>query len=205
MVSSVLYIGTDILLSMSWQGYSYPNQAVSELSAIGAPTRPFWLAMSFLFNPLVIAFGIGVWRAAGQKRALRITGILLMVWGVLGLVWLPFPMSPRGAERSFTDTMHIVMTGVTVPLMMVFIGFGAAARGKWFRLYSILTILAMLGFGALTGMLAPGIDTGQTPWMGLIERVCVYAPMLWVLVLAIVLLRARGIVNTELKPKSIAE
>lgn len=203
-VSSLLYIGTDILLSLRYEGYSYINQAVSELSAIGAPTRPLWLAMSFLFNPLVVAFGIGVWRSAGDKRSLRITGILLMIWAVIGFIWLPFPMNIRGAERTFTDTMHIVMTAVTVPLMMVFIGFGSGASGRWFRIYSILTILAMLVFGVLTSLLARGIDTGPTPWMGALERVSVYAPMVWMLVLAVVLLREHGIGKDEPTAKSIA-
>jgi hypothetical membrane protein len=196
-VSTVLYIGTDIVAAMIWPGYSYADQAISELSAIGAPTRPLWLAMSFLYNPLLIAFGIGVWRVAGDKRSLRITGILLAVWGVIGFLWLPFPMHLRGAGRSFTDTMHIVMTGVTVLLITVFISFGSGARGKWFRIYSILTIALMYGFGALTSMLAARIDTGPTPWMGAFERVIVYSPMLWVLVLAVVLLRTRGTARTE--------
>jgi hypothetical protein len=195
-VSSLLYIGTDIILAMSWAGYSYINQAISELSAIGAPTRPFWLAMSFLYNPLVIAFGIGVWRSAGGKRSLRITGILLIVWGVVGFLWLPFPMHLRGAERSFTDTMHLVMSGVTVILITLFIGFGSAARGKWFRLYSILTILALWGFGVFVGIQASRIDAGPTAWMGLTERVMVYSPILWVMVLAIVLLRARHLAGS---------
>ncbi len=195
--STVLYIGTDMLAAMSWPGYSYANQAISELSAIGAPTRPLWLAMSFLFNPLLIAFGIGVWRAAGDRRSLRITGILLAVWGIVGFLWLPFPMHLRGAERTFSDTMHIVMTVVTVLLITVFISFGSGARGKWFRVYSILTIVAMYGFGVLTSMLASGIDTGPTPWMGAFERVIVYAPMVWILVLAVVLLRARATTQTE--------
>jgi len=51
-ISSVLYIGTDITLALLWKGYSYTSQAISELSAIGAPTRPLWVAMTFLFNPL---------------------------------------------------------------------------------------------------------------------------------------------------------
>jgi len=189
-VSSLLYVGTDILLAMSWEGYSYTGQAISELSAIGAPTRTLWIAMSFLYNPLVIAFGTGVWRSAGGKRSLRITGILLIVWGVVGLLWLPFPMHLRGAIGSVTDTMHLVLTGVTVLLITVVIGFGSGARGKWFRLYSILTILAMLVFGALVGMQAPRVGAGlPTPWLGVMERVSVYAPMLWVIVLAVVLLR----------------
>jgi hypothetical protein len=37
-LSPLLYDGTDILASMSYSGYSYRDQAVSELFAIGAPT-----------------------------------------------------------------------------------------------------------------------------------------------------------------------
>ena len=190
--ATVLYIGTDILAATLLPGYSYLNQAVSELSVIGAPTRPQWLAMSFVFNPLLIAFGIGVWRAAGDRRPLRIAGILLAVWGIVGLLWLPFPMHARGAERTFSDTMHLVMTGVTVLLMTIFISFGSGANGKWFRIYSILTIVLMYGFGILTSLQATDIDTGPTPWMGAYERVTVYAPMVWILVLSVILLRGHA-------------
>ena len=193
-LSSLLYVATDVLLSRLYKGYSYINQAISELSAIGAPTRPLWNDMTFLFNPLLIAFGIGVWRSAGEKRSLHITGILLTIWGITGFVWLFFPMHMRGAIGSTTtDTGHLVLSGITVLLMTVFIGFGSGARGKWFRLYSILTILAMLVFGALVGMQAPLVAAQlPTPWMGVIERVSVYSPILWVLVLAIILLRTKG-------------
>lgn len=196
-MSTLLYIGTDIALSMSLEGYSYADQAVSELSAIGAPTRQFWLAMGYLYNPLLIAFGIGVWLSAGGKRSLRVTGILLVAWGIVGFLWIPFPMSQRGIEeRTFTDFMHLVMSGITVLLIILFISFGSGARGKLFRIYSILTILAMLVFGALMSPQAAQIDASSTPWMGAYERVMVYAPMVWVIVLATILLRV---------PNNIAE
>ena len=190
-VASVLYIGTDTFLAMTWEGYNYNSQTISELSAIGAPTRMSWiLVMTFLFNPLLVAFGIGVWKSAGKKRSLKITGILLSIWGALGYVWLLFPMHMRGEIGSATDTGHLIMAGVTVPLMMLFIGLGSGARGKWFRLYSILSILVMLVFGAWTGMQAPRVDAQlPTPWLGVIERISVYSPMLWILVLAIILLQ----------------
>lgn len=188
--SSILYIATDILLGLSWRGYSFSSQAISELSAIGAPTRSLWIAMTFIFNPLLTAFGIGVCKVAGMKRSLRIAGVLLAIWGLLGFVWLFFPMHMRGAIGSTTDTMHLVMAGVTVLLITLFIGFGSGARGKWFRIYSILTILAMLIFGALVGKQAPRVAAQlSTPWMGFLERISVYLPMLWVSVLAGILLR----------------
>jgi len=134
-----------------------------------------------------------VFNASGGKRSLRVTGILLAVWGAIGFVWLFFPMHLRGAIGSTTDTMHLVMAAVTVPLMMVFIGFGSGARGKGFRFYSFFTILAMLVFGILVGMQAPRVAAQlPTPWMGIMERVSVYSPMIWVLVLAIVLLHAQN-------------
>jgi hypothetical protein len=191
-LASVLYIGTDTFLAMSWEEYSYNSQTISELSAIGAQTRMSWLlVMIFLFNPLLIAFGIGVWQSAGEKRSLKITGILLSIWGALGYVWLFFPMHMRGEIGSTTDTAHLVMAGITVPLMMLFIGFGSGARGRGFRLYSILSILIMMAFGAWTGTQAPQVEAQlPTPWLGVIERISVYSPMLWILVLATLSLRS---------------
>lgn len=175
---------------MSWQGYSFNSQAISELSAIGAPTRPLWIVMTFLYSPLVIAFGIGVLKSAGKKRALRVTGILLSIWGALGFVWLLFPMHFRGAIGSTTDTMHLVMSLVTVLLMASFMIIGSGIKGVRFRLYSILTIITMLVFGTLVGQQAPRVAAKlPTPGMGIMERISVYSPMIWVLVLAIVLLR----------------
>jgi hypothetical protein len=67
-LSSLLYVGADILVARQWEDYSYTSQMISELMAIGAPTRPFLVALFSVYNPLVIAFGIGVWGSAGRKR-----------------------------------------------------------------------------------------------------------------------------------------
>jgi hypothetical protein len=191
-LAPLIYMASDIIAAFSWHGYSYTDQAISELSAIGAPTRALWIAMGSLFNVLLIAFGIGVWRISGHQRSLRLTGTLLFIWGILGFVWFFFPMHIRGAIGSATDTMHLVMAGVTVFLMTLFIGVGSGAHGKWFRLYSILTILVMLFFGALVGLQASRVAAQMpTPWMGIMERVSVYSPMFWVVVLAITLLRTK--------------
>lgn len=187
-LSSVLYVGADIVAAMSWHSYSYTSQSISELFAIGSPTR--WIFALIPYTPLVIAFGIGVWWSADRKRALRTTGILLVAYGVVSQVGSYFPMHLRGATGSFTDTMHILLTIVLVLLIFLFIGFGATAAGKWFRLYSIGTILTLLVFGALAGMQGPRIAANlPTPWLGVTERVNVYSAMLWVLVFAVVLMR----------------
>lgn len=145
--------------------------------------------------PLVVAFGIGVWLAAGSKRSLRVTGTLLVAFAIIGLFWPP--MHQRGTigspSASLTDTLHIVFAGVQVLLMALFIAFGSGVRGKGFRIYSILTIAAMIVSGAIVGTQISAIAAGRpTPWMGLVERVSVYSPLLWVVVLATVLLKSQS-------------
>jgi len=93
---------------------------------------------------------------------------------------------------TLTDTMHIVFAMLTVLLMLIAIGFGAAAFGKGFRLYSITTMVILFAFGALTIPDAPKIQANlPTPWIGVWERINIGVFLLWVVVLAITLLHAR--------------
>ncbi len=192
-LSSLLRVATDILAAMWYPGYSYIDQTMSQLAAIGAPTRPFQIALLAVYDALVIAFGIGVWGSAGRKRSLRVTGILLVIFGAIGLVELPFPQTAMQLHGGLAaETMHIIVTSVGVLLIVLFIGFGAAAHGKGFRLYSIATILTLLVFGALAGLQAPQAAQFSAPWMGVLERVSYYSYLLWILVFAVVRLRVVG-------------
>jgi hypothetical protein len=192
-LSSLLYVAMNVFVAMQWEGYSSASQTVSELSAINAPTRPLWVLLCIPYTLLAIAFGWGVWTSARRNRPLRVVGGLMLAFGVLGFVWPFAPMHLRGAEFSLTDTMHIVLGIVTVLLMLLAIGFGAAAFGKRFRLYSIATMVIFVAFGALTGLDGPRIAANlPTPWIGVWERINIGVFLLWVVVLAIVLLRAQG-------------
>ena len=194
-LSSLLYVVMNVVVPMWYEGYSTASQTVSELSAIGAPTRPLWVLLAVAYTVLVVAFGCGVWKSAGRNNALRAVGGLMVVYGLGGLFWPPMHQREALAAggKTFTDTLHLVFTMVTVPLMLLAIVFGAAAFGKRFRLYSLATIVVLLLFGALTGWAAPRLEAGlPTPWIGVWERISIGAYMLWVAVLAIVLLRTHG-------------
>jgi Protein of unknown function (DUF998) len=192
-VSSLLYVAMNIIGAMQFEGYDSASQAVSELFAIGAPSRPVWVLLGIVYQVLVIAFGWGVWTSAGQDRARRVVGGLVLAYGVVGLAAPFFPMHMRGAGVTLTDTMHKILTMVTVLLMLTAIGFGAAAFGKWFRFYSIATIVILLVFGVLTGLDAPRIEANlPTPWVGVTERIDIGVFLLWVVVMGIVLLGVQG-------------
>ena len=88
--------------------------------------------------------------------------------------------------------MHLVESGAASVLIVLAIGFGAAAFGTGFRWYSIATIVTVLAFGAWSGVDAPRVAAGlATPWLGVKERIFWYAYQLWFLVLALRLLRER--------------
>jgi uncharacterized protein DUF998 len=191
-LASLLYVGSDIVAAIRWEGYSYIDQSVSELRASGAPTRPLLVPILFLYAMLEIAFGLGVRGVAGQKRALSIAGALLIGLGIVDLAAFFFPMHLRGAEFNLMDTMHITLTVVTVLLILLVIGFGSVADGNRFRLYSISTILILILCGAWAFMDGPRIAANlPTPWVGVRERINIYGYMLWMAVLAIALLRVQ--------------
>jgi cytochrome c biogenesis protein CcdA len=91
---------------------------------------------------------------------------------------------------TLSDTLHVVLGAVTVFLMFLAIGFGAAAFGTRFRRYSIVTIVVLLVFGGLTFLEAPRLQMNlPTPWIGLWERLNISVFLLWVVMLGAVLWR----------------
>ena len=187
----MLYAATDVLAGRRYDGYSFKSQAVSELSAAGAPTRPLIVGLFTSYNALVVAFGAGVWMASRRRRAGRLTGALLIGSAVVGEVTtLYFPMDRRGAEQTPRGSMRPPLTAVMSVLIVEAIGSGATLRGGRLRLYSIGTILTLVVFGALAARDAPRLEAHRsTPWLGVMERINIYAYLSWVAVLAICLLR----------------
>lgn len=193
-LSSLLYGAINVIVSLQWAAYDSASQTVSELSAIGAPTRSLWLVLSTPYTFLILAFAWGVWKSGLENRRLRIAGGLLLAYGALGLLWPFAPMHLRetlaAGGATFSDTMHIALGAATEIIYLFALGFAAAALGRAFRLYSIATFVILLVFGVLTFLDAPGISTNQpTPLIGVWERINIGVFLLWVVVLAIILLR----------------
>lgn len=190
-LSSLVYVAADLVSASLYPGYSLLDHAISELSAIGAPTQRIWSAFAAVYDVLLIAFGIGVMRVAGRRRALRVSGGLLIALGAFGALWAIFPMHQRGTEFGWTDVGHMVMSVASVLVILLFIGFGAAVLGRRFRIYSLVTVLVLLAAGALTFSWAGRVAAGEpTAWLGLVERFMIYGYLLWVAVFAVALLSA---------------
>src|SRR5512133_2864758 len=192
--SALFYIVALALGATRWEGYSATSQAISELFAIGAPSRSFITPLLVVYAVLVYAFGVGVWQSAGASRALRAAAILIICKEIFGVVaTVVTPMHVRGMEATLSDTLHAAFTAVGVFLCMLpAMVLGAAALGKRFRIFTIVIILIFVASAAWTFSDAGRIGANlPTPWLGLQERLCSFSYMLWISVLSIRLLRAR--------------
>jgi uncharacterized protein DUF998 len=191
-LAPLLYAAMNVFVPMQWPCYDAAAQTVSELSAIGAPTRALWLSLGIPYCVLVAVFGYGVWTSARRSIPLRVVGAVMIAHAVISLAWPPMHLREvlAAGGATLTDTLHIVCSMVTVLLMLVAIGCGAAAFGRRFRRYSIATIVILVACGALTGLDAPLVQANRpTPWIGIWERIDIGAFLLWMVVLATTLLR----------------
>jgi hypothetical protein len=114
-VSSLLYVAMNVFVPMRWEGYSSASQTVSELSAIGASTRPLWVPLGIAYTLLVAVFGWGVSGVGSSEPSPACRG--------------RFAGAGNGGG-TLTDTMHIVFAMVTVLLMLLAMGLGAVAFGN---------------------------------------------------------------------------
>jgi len=192
-LSPLLYALADLLAGLQWPGYSFRDQTISELGAIGAPTRMLFSTMLVAVYALLVAFGVGVRLSSGHRHKLRLAGGLLAGLGVMALtVGLFVPMRPRGIEQGLTGALHLIEGGLAMLVTLAAIGLAATTLGKHFRFYSLTTIVVVLVFGAWSGFDAPQIEAGlATPWVGVKERIFWYTYQLWFLVLAVMLLKQR--------------
>jgi len=184
--AALYVILNDVVAASLYDGYDPLSQAISELSATDSPARAFLAAVFPVWPVLMVAFGTGVFRAAGGRRALRTTGVLLVVQGIVGLLWLAFPMTSRSDIAAGADNGvgHLVMTALTIVLILSEIGISALAFGWRFRLYAAAGIVIVVVFGALTAVQASALAAGGlTPWMGLFERISIAPWLLWMTVL----------------------
>ena len=190
-LSSLVYIATDVLGGLRYPGYSFSSQAISELMATGAPSEAFVDPLFLIYGVLVLAFGVGMVRAAGRSRPLRIAGMLLIAYAAIGFTGPTlFEMSPRGAAGPGDDTPHILLTGALVLLQLLTITFASFALGKRFRVYSFATLFILVGFGVLSAPYGARLAAGQpTPGFGIIERILIYSSLVWTAVLSLSLLR----------------
>lgn len=191
-LSAVWYVAINVFVPARYEGYDLFSMTVSELSAIGAPTRIIWVLLAMPYPLLLLFFGWAVLGSAGGSRNLQIAGSLIIVYSVFNFYWPPMHQRQviAAGGGTLTDSMHIAWAVMTLIFNMLLMGFGAAACNKPFRWYTVSTWIIFIVFGILTFIASPGIEANlPTPYIGLWERINIAVFLLWLILFAINILR----------------
>src|SRR6478672_8058273 len=76
-LSSAYYVVINIIAVAYYPGYQINSQTVSELSAIGAPSRHIWELLCSIYSFLVIGFGLGIYVVTEGNKRLTTIGALM--------------------------------------------------------------------------------------------------------------------------------
>ena len=191
-VGAALYPLSDIFAAMRYPGFSYRDQAVSELFAIGAPTSGLVVSLFTASSTLLLLFAVGMWMSADGRRWVRPMAVMMALNTIDALVlWNVFPMHMRGEQPTFTDTMHGVLA--IDPFVIAALILAAMAFPGRFRVYTIATIVFSTLLALTAFRYVPLVFANQpTPWMGVTERAGQYVTNVWYAALAVLLLRTQA-------------
>ena len=175
-VSFLSYTAAVVFAPLTYPGYNWMAQAVSDLSAANAPSLALWNQLSALYNTCevvcatVVCIGI-----QGQKTKLLRSGIYLfaiMEW-ISAVGYRMFPLSSSGYAGAFQDVMHMVTTALVVLLSIVSLTMiiVAGTKSKNCRSYGVCAAvaLAMMLVGAM------GMKIVPAEYFGVVERFSVFA------------------------------
>jgi len=190
LVSLLSYLAAVLFAPTAYPGYRWMQQAVSDLSAVNAPSRDLWNRLSCLYVPcgLVSLMMSCVFIQKKHSRALRL-GVYLFT----GMNWLSaagytlFPLTDSGYAGTVQDGLHLAVTALVVVLSitsLVLVMVGGYRRRA-------MVSLAMWASVALGMMFIGAVGSGLAPKaiFGVMERFSLFAAVGFTAVLGIYLMR----------------
>ena len=175
----IFYLLHDIIGAANYPGYRRMEQAVSDLTAVDAPS--FAVAGGIVTVHKILScvyYAYFCFLIKNERRVLRI-GIYLfaVMHGISAIGYALFPLTGSGYDGSAQSFIHVyVLTAAVVLLSIVSLVLIAAGsfRSKY-RLLGILTIaaLAAMFFGAA------GSQSVPKEYFGAVERLSTYSATIY--------------------------
>jgi len=185
----ILYTIVLIIVGLLRPSYNHVTQYMSELGEVGGPHAIIMnIAGFFMLGLLMIAFASGLHRGISERRGSKLGPALIAVAGAGAALIAIFPVNPSSVNPPLTGMMHGV-SAMTLGVGMTLAPFAIAnrlkhdQRWKGYRSYSLATGVVTAVAGFIFFSIHP------EGWMGLLQRVALGVPLLWMEVMAIRLLR----------------
>lgn len=187
-IGPALYTIVMIVIGFIRSGYNPITQHMSELGEVGGPNAPIMNIAGFITSGLLmIAFALGLHRGISEGKGSKIGPASVALAGTGAVLIGIFPFDPTALFPSLTGIMHIVSV-IILSAGLVIAPFAISRRIKhdpqWgsYRLYCLATGLVTVFVGAVFFSMV------LKDWSGLLQRVSLEVPLLWIEVMAIKLL-----------------
>ena len=194
-LSLISYTAAVVFSPLDYPGYDWMSQAVSDLSAVNAPSARLWDMLAAVYNScsIVCVTLVCVYIQGKLKKSLR-AGIYMfavMSW-ISKIGYQMFPLSDSGNAGKFQDIMHVyVITPAVVMLsiasLLTIIISGFRSKGNYRRIAVCAAVALGMMFAGPIGMAA-----FPKAYFGIFERFSVFAATGFTAVLGIELYRGFG-------------
>lgn len=187
-VSLLSYTAMVMFSPLAYPGYDWLSMAVSDLSAVGAPSAALAEQLNALFGPCavvsIMAVCVGVSGCTSKALKTGVGFFAAMEW-VTNVGYKLFPWVQDEAASTFQNTMHLIVTALVVLfsiVSLVLIAIGGRKELPSLRVWALV---------CLGGMTLGAIGTGVMPKavFGLFERFSTFSAVIFNAVLGIYLLR----------------
>jgi hypothetical membrane protein len=193
-IGPILFAIVVIILGLLRPGYDHITQSISELGEAGGPNAIIMNTVGFaLLGVLMIAFAFGLHRGINGGRGSKIGPALVALGGAALVMAGIFHCDPAGVDTPMVGITHYVFMTIYA-FAMILAPLAICPRLKRDRLwqsyvtYSLITVVVAGAISALFVITVYVFDVFE-PWKGILQRVSMVVPPLWMEVVAIRLLR----------------
>ncbi len=179
MVSLLSYTAMVVFSPLAYPGYDWLSMAVSDLSAVGAPSAELAERLNTLYGPCAIVSVMAVWAGVAERKSKPLKAgvacFAAMEW-VSKAGYGLFPWVQGESAALFQNTMHLVVTALVVVLSiaaLVLIAIGGRKEALVSLSGWAIACLAAMTFGAIgTGVMPKAV-------FGLFERLSTFSAVVF--------------------------
>jgi hypothetical protein len=120
-LGALIYLVHVVLGGILWEGYSHLMQPISDLTASGAPDRSLLSVITLIYGAFSIIFAISAYLYIINFAPIiaRIGMLFFLAMHIVSITYGLFPQDLPGSPVTFTGVMHLVITGVIIPLTII--------------------------------------------------------------------------------------
>lgn len=178
-LSIVFYLLHDIIGAINYPGYNWMSQAVSDLTAVDAPSFVIASGFTTVYKILhCVALVLVCILVKDERKSLRVGIYLYTIMGFVSSIgYALFPLSSAGYDGSVQSFIHVYVLTVLVVLLSI-VSLTIIAIGSFKSNYKLLGVLACVFLG-LMFIGAIGSQIVPNEMFGIIERFSTYSAVIF--------------------------